>query len=95
MPFRKSHVWGSWILPLMLLYGGCNKPDQAKNAPPASPVEQSRVEQPRLAACALVTKEEVSAIQGATIIDAKSSGGLSAGMLMSQCYYASNSPINR
>jgi hypothetical protein len=88
----KPRVWGSWFFPFVLLCGGCNKPKQVTNAltPPA--VEQRRSDQPRHAACALLTTEEVGAIQGATIINAKSSSGPSAGMLMSQCYYTSREP---
>lgn len=89
---NKLRVWGSSFLPFVLLCGGCHKPEQAKDAPPASPVEQRRLEAPRLAACALVTIEEVAAIQGATIIDAKSSAGPTAGLVMSQCYYTSKEP---
>jgi hypothetical protein len=88
----KPRVLGSWLLPFMLLWGGCNKPAQVKNAPPASPVQQMRSAEPRIAACGLVTMEEVGAIQRATIIDAKSSGGPSGDMLMSQCYYTSKEP---
>jgi hypothetical protein len=84
-----------WVLPFVLLCAGCNKreqPQQAKEAVPSSPAQQTRPEQPRLVACALITTDEVAAIQGATIGDAKSSAGPSAGMLMSQCYYAAKEP---
>jgi hypothetical protein len=88
MLFGKPRVWGSWLLPFVLLCGGCNKPKQA-NALPTPPVQPRRSEEPRLAACALVTTDEVAAIQGVTIIDAKSSAGPTTGLVMSQCYYTS------
>jgi hypothetical protein len=46
----------------------------------------------RIAPCSLITNEEVGAIQHATITDAKSSAGISGGMLMSQCYYSAREP---
>ena len=86
------------ILPLLvvLVCAGCNKPHRAASESP-TPAQQHRAEQtqlaePRIAACSLITNEEVGAIQHATITDAKNSAGPSAGMLMSQCYYNSKEP---
>jgi hypothetical protein len=42
--------------------------------------------------CALITKQEVEAIQVTSIIDTKSSEGLSGNFLVSQCYYSSDEP---
>lgn len=67
-------------------------------APPtAAPAEQKpvgRSEEPQsaISVCKLVTTEEVGAIQGATITEAKSSAGPSSGLAVSQCYYSSKEP---
>src|SRR5437899_1745486 len=39
-------------------------------------------------ACGLLTKQEIEAIQGSPITDAKSSGHSAKGFLVSECYYA-------
>ena len=83
---------------LLLLCEGCKESRQNRavsTSPP--PVQQKAAEtpdavEPAIAACKLVTTEEVGAIQGATITDAKSSAGVSGGMLMSQCYYNAKEP---
>src|SRR5438477_2997869 len=86
------------ILPLLivLVWAGCNKSHRAASVSP-TPAQQHRAEQtqlaePRIAVCSLITNEEVGAIQHATITDAKSSAGVSGGMLMSQCYYDAREP---
>jgi hypothetical protein len=65
--------------------------------PASSPIQERRIQQthsaePKIPACTLITTDEVGAIQGATITDAKNSAGVSGGMLMSQCYYSSTEP---
>src|SRR5947209_2850361 len=85
------------LLPLLLLFlscGACKKSTETKSVPASSPIQDRRIQQtystePEIAACTLITNEEVGAIQHATITDAKSSAGVSGGMLMSQCYYSS------
>ena len=54
--------------------------------------QQTRPTEPKIVACKLITTEEVGAIQGAKITDAKSSAGWTGNLLMSQCYYASIEP---
>ena len=82
---------------LLLFCGGCKKAQQTSSTSTPSPVQQKtgaqsgRVE-PAIVACNLITTGEVAAIQGATITDAKSSAGVSGGMLMSQCYYNAREP---
>jgi hypothetical protein len=88
------------VLPLLvvLVCAGCNKPQRSTSVSPtpaqSSPTNQivPLLPEPRIAPCSLVTNEEVGAIQHATITDAKSSAGVSAGMLMSQCYYNAREP---
>jgi len=88
------------LLPLLLLFlscGACKKSSETKSAPTSSPIEERRIQQtysaePKIPACTLITIDEVGAIQGATITDAKNSAGVSGGMLMSQCYYSSKEP---
>src|SRR5881394_2576780 len=88
------------VLPLLvvLVCAGCNKPQRSTSGSP-TPAQGSPTNQivplppePRIAPCSLITNEEVGAIQHATITDAKSSAGVSAGMLMSQCYYNAREP---
>src|SRR5947199_1129683 len=87
-------------LPLLivLVCAGCNKPQRSTSVSP-TPAQGSPTNQvvplppePRIAPCSLITNEEVGAIQHATITDAKSSAGVSGGMLMSQCYYNAKEP---
>src|SRR5437762_12162362 len=88
------------ILPLLvvLVCAGCNKPQRSTSVSPthaqSSPTNQIAPvpPEPRIAPCSLITNEEVGAIQHATITDAKSSAGVSGGMLMSQCYYNAREP---
>ena len=88
------------LLPLLLLFlscGACKKSSETKSAPTSSPIEERRIQQtysaePKIPACTLITTDEVGAIQGATITDAKNSAGVSGGMLMSRCYYSSKEP---
>jgi len=88
------------VLPLLvvLVCAGCNKPQRSTSVSP-TPAQSSPTNQvvplppePRIAPCSLITNEEVGAIQHATITDAKSSAGVSGGMLMSQCYYNAREP---
>ena len=86
------------FLLLVLVCAGCNKPQRSTSVSP-TPAQSSPTNQivplppePRIAPCSLITNEEVGAIQGATITDAKNSAGVSGGMLMSQCYYNAREP---
>jgi hypothetical protein len=88
------------LLPLVLLVlscGACKKSSETKSVPASSPIQERGIQQthstePKIPACTLITTDEVGAIQGATITDAKNSAGVSGGMLMSQCYYSSKEP---
>jgi len=85
-----------FLLPL-LLYGGCKKSQQSRGTSGPSPPQQlarqqARPTEPKIVACKLITTDEVGAIQGAKITDAKSSAGWSGNLLMSQCYYAAMEP---
>jgi hypothetical protein len=85
------------LLVLALICGGCKKGRETRGAGTPSPAPHSVVPQtgpvePAITACTLITTEEVSAIQKATIIDAKSSAGPSGNLVMSQCYYGSKEP---
>ena len=86
---------------LLLLFvvtcAGCRKAQQTAAGQASSPVQQKVLQQtgtanPKIAACKLITIEEVGAIQGAKITDTKSSAGWSGNLLMSQCYYAAMEP---
>lgn len=86
-----------YVVIALLVCAGCKKAQQPLSTAPASPLprpvqQQARPVEPKIAACKLITSDEVGAIQGAKITDAKSSAGRSGNLLMSQCYYASIEP---
>ena len=54
--------------------------------------DQQRSETVKVAACDLVTKDEVAAIQGTTISGASESEGAIGTLLATQCYYSSTEP---
>src|SRR5437870_1814802 len=62
------------IFCLLIALVGCRKIDNRGSAT-------------KLDACALLTRDEIQAVQGSTITDAKSSENLGAGLRMSQCYF--------
>ena len=88
---------GLYFLLSLLLCGGCKKSQQTHGRPGSSPAQQlarqqARPTEPKIAACKLITTDEVGAIQGAKITDTKSSAGRSGNLLISQCYYAAMEP---
>ena len=76
---------GVWLGLLSVLVCGCNL-----SAEPTSP--PSHGEHPKIDACSLATREEVGAIQGARMLDPKSSEGPAVDFQLSQCYYGSAEP---
>jgi hypothetical protein len=89
------------LLPLLVLLflscGACKKSSETKSVPASTPIQDRRIQQPdstepKIPACTLITTDEVGAIQGATIADAKSSEGPSGALMMSQCYYSAREP---
>ncbi len=86
----------TWLL-LISLCVACKhseRQDPVLASPPSqeqSPSSPGLVEA-AIAACTLITTEEVGAIQIATITNAKSSAGPSGNVVMSQCYYSSKEP---
>ena len=76
---------GFWLGLLSVLVFGCNLSGE-----PTSPPSES--ESPKIDACSLATREEVGAIQGAKILDPKSSEGPAIDFQLSQCYYGSAEP---
>jgi len=56
------------------------------------PSARSAREVHKIEGCSLITNEEVGAVQGTTITDAKSSEGSDGRYLITQCYYASIGP---
>jgi hypothetical protein len=63
-----------------------------ERSPISHPPDQSTETRPKIVACDLVTKEEVSAIQGAKMIAATSSEGGTGALFATQCYYSSAEP---
>jgi hypothetical protein len=88
---------GATYLLFVILCVACKKADETSSPRASSPVQQKAVEQngrvePAIAACSLITSEEVAAIQRATIIEAKGGAGPSGSLVMSQCYYSAKEP---
>lgn len=59
---------------------------------PAPAHVQASSPQPKIEACSLVSKEDVGAIQMATMTETKSSAGWYGDLVMSQCYYTAKEP---
>jgi len=76
---------GLWLALLPVLVFGCNLFGQSAPSP-------SEDKTPKIDACSLATREEVGAIQGAKMLDPKSSEGPATDFLLSQCYYSSAEP---
>src|SRR5213080_486672 len=76
---------GLWLALLPVLVFGCNL--SGESTPPPSEDKNSKID-----ACSLATGEEVGAIQGAKMLDPKSSEGPEIDFLFSQCYYSSAEP---
>lgn len=79
-----------FLLVLALSFSGCKK--STETATESNSPLPAAASSPKLAACSLVTKEEVAAIQGATILDAQSSENHDGYYLVSLCYYSSQEP---
>jgi hypothetical protein len=58
----------------------------------ATPPQHSEDKNQKIDACSLATGEEVGAIQGAKMLDPKSSEGPEMDFVLSQCYYGSVEP---
>jgi hypothetical protein len=76
---------------LLLALGGCKKSAgshsalrESANASPNGAGSGG----PKLDACALLTREEIQAVQGSAITDAKGSDGVNGAFPVSQCYFA-------
>ena len=77
---------GLWLGLLSVLLFGCNVSGESVSPPPSDD------KNPKIDACSLATREEVAAIQGAKMLDPKSSEGPATDFLLSQCYYGSAEP---
>jgi hypothetical protein len=77
---------GLWLGLLSILVFGCNVFGEP------TPRQPSEDTPPKIDACSLATREEVGAIQGAKMLDPKSSEGPATDFLLSQCYYGSAEP---
>jgi hypothetical protein len=79
----------------VLLIAACNRAPGQHGDTAASPSAQqspAKSGEAAIPACSLLSKEEVGAIQGATIVDAKSGVTPSGKLVMAQCYYSSKEP---
>ena len=78
------------------LAAGCSKPKTEAGANSATPSAAPSVSAAASGedACALLTKEEVQAIQGEPFKDTKPSQKSSAGLIVSQCYFELPTPVN-
>ena len=76
---------------VLLALVGCQKhvTTQPSSDPQATASPANQKSGPaKFDACGLITKEEIEAIQGSPITDAKSSGHSGKGFIVSECYYA-------
>jgi hypothetical protein len=82
MTFRVRLPFTILVVLLALAAANCSKPktDDSANS------QQSKTET-GAAACTLLTKEEIQAVQGETFKDTKPSHKLAAGLSVSQCYF--------
>jgi hypothetical protein len=75
-----------WLAFLSVLLFVCNASGESPSP------QSSESESPKIDACSLATREEVGAIQGAKMLDPKSSEGPAMDFQLSQCYYGSAEP---
>ncbi len=75
---------------LLVLLTSCKPSAPLSN--PSQPSPRSARAPEKIEACALITKEEVGAVQGTIISKTASSESASGDYLMTQCYYASTGP---
>ena len=73
---------------LLLASSGCRKPASTQS----SSDSQSALSSANIDACTLITKEEIQAVQGSPITDAKSSENSDGAFRVSQCYFATAEP---
>lgn len=76
----------SWLALLAVLAFGC----KVSGGP--TPPQPSEYKNAKIDACTLATQQEVGAIQGAKMLEPKSSEGDANDFLLSQCYYGSAEP---
>ena len=76
---------------LLLTFGGCKRPTSSRSMlqpkPSASPARND-IAAPKIDACALLTKEEIQAVQGSAVTDTKSSENEQGAFRVAQCYFA-------
>jgi hypothetical protein len=77
---------------LLVLLTSCKPSAPAPLSNSSQPSPRSARPTEKIEACALITKEEVGAVQGTIISNTASSESASADYLMTQCYYASIGP---
>ncbi|HEX8280289.1 MAG TPA: hypothetical protein VF551_02840 [Chthoniobacterales bacterium] len=75
------------FLSFLLALASCSKPasDQAANSSPAKP---ARASLPPVDACALLTSEDIQAVQGEPIQEVKPSAPSDGTYVVAQCYFA-------
>ena len=77
---------------LLVLLTNCKPSAPAPLSNPSQPSPRSARATEKIEACALITKEEVGAVQGTIISNTASSESASGDYLMTQCYYAAIGP---
>lgn len=98
---RLSLLWSvCLVLASMLFLMGCNNSQSSTPAttqPPLSPVAQAPITsttassttnpQGKIAACSLLTAEEIRTVQGETFTETKASRSVENGLAISQCFF--------
>jgi hypothetical protein len=80
---------------VLAILSGCDKPatnqssagDQPTPAAVTTPRSKPETAEPKLIACALITQDEVAAVQGSPIQETTSSARRDGSFLLSQCFY--------
>ena len=79
-----TKIFIALLCSLLLGLIGCKK-----SSPSTSPVSATQESaQGKFDVCALITSQEIEAVQGSPVTETKSSASSAGGLLVSQCYYA-------
>jgi hypothetical protein len=79
-----TKIFIALLCSLLLGLIGCKKSSSS-----ASPVSATQESAPgKSDVCALITSQEIEAVQGSPVTETKSSSSSAGGLLVSQCYYA-------
>lgn len=95
MRIRRLKLSLSFYCCSILLLPGCSKREAPSVTPKARPAESAQpADQPIVDACALLTSEEIAAIQGEGVKETKQLRETAGGLAISQCHFALPTLVN-